>query len=72
MPRSTPEQRGWYLYDWANSAFATTVVTPMYKFAFACPWLFMPAKPSTSPGIKYFPVQSITRAPSRLMADLPG
>ena len=25
--RSTPEQRGWYLYDWANSAFATTVVT---------------------------------------------
>jgi len=27
MPRSTPEQRGWYLYDWANSAFATTVVT---------------------------------------------
>jgi len=27
MPRSTPEQRGWYLYDWANSAFPTTVVT---------------------------------------------
>src|SRR5580698_10765437 len=27
MPRSTREQRGWYLYDWANSAFATTVVT---------------------------------------------
>ncbi len=27
MHRSTPEQRGWYLYDWANSAFATTVVT---------------------------------------------
>jgi UMF1 family MFS transporter len=24
--RSTPEQRGWYLYDWANSAFATTVI----------------------------------------------
>jgi MFS transporter, UMF1 family len=26
MPRSTPEQRGWYLYDWANSAFPTTVI----------------------------------------------
>jgi len=23
---STREQRGWYLYDWANSAFATTVI----------------------------------------------
>ena len=21
------EQRGWYFYDWANSAFSTTVVT---------------------------------------------
>jgi MFS transporter, UMF1 family len=27
MHRSTPEQRGWYLYDWANSAFSVTVVT---------------------------------------------
>lgn len=33
-PRDTPsspdkrrEQTGWYFYDWANSAFATTVVT---------------------------------------------
>lgn len=25
-PYSAREQRGWYLYDWANSAFATTVV----------------------------------------------
>ncbi len=24
---SRREQRGWYLYDWANSAFATTVIT---------------------------------------------
>jgi MFS transporter, UMF1 family len=24
---SAREQRGWYLYDWANSAFATTVIT---------------------------------------------
>jgi len=23
---SVREQRGWYLYDWANSAFATTVI----------------------------------------------
>ena len=27
MARSTPEQRGWYFYDWANSVFPTTVVT---------------------------------------------
>ncbi len=25
--KSTAEQRGWYFYDWANSAFYTTVVT---------------------------------------------
>jgi UMF1 family MFS transporter len=25
-PYSAREQRGWYLYDWANSAFATTVI----------------------------------------------
>src|SRR3954467_9572310 len=24
---SKREQRGWYFYDWANSAFSTTVVT---------------------------------------------
>lgn len=27
MSASTREQRGWYLYDWANSAFSVTVVT---------------------------------------------
>ncbi len=27
MHKSTREQRGWYLYDWANSAFSVTVVT---------------------------------------------
>jgi MFS transporter, UMF1 family len=32
--RSTPEQRGWYWYDWANSAFQTTVIT-----VFAGPYL---------------------------------
>ena len=26
-PGSAREQRGWYFYDWANSAFATTVIT---------------------------------------------
>jgi len=26
-PASRREQRGWYFYDWANSAFSTTVVT---------------------------------------------
>ena len=25
--KSTAEQRGWYWYDWANSAFYTTVIT---------------------------------------------
>jgi UMF1 family MFS transporter len=25
--RSTPEQRGWYWYDWANSVFTTSVTT---------------------------------------------
>lgn len=25
--KSTTEQRGWYFYDWANSAFYTTVIT---------------------------------------------
>ena len=24
---STPEQRGWYWYDWANSVFTTSVTT---------------------------------------------
>src|SRR3981189_840946 len=27
MQYSKREQRGWYFYDWANSAFASTVVT---------------------------------------------
>jgi len=25
--KSTSEQRGWYYYDWANSAFYTTAIT---------------------------------------------
>ncbi len=27
MPYSKREQRGWYMYDWANSTFASTVLT---------------------------------------------
>ena len=30
MTRATPEQRAWYFYDWANSAFITTVATVLY------------------------------------------
>jgi UMF1 family MFS transporter len=44
--RSTPEQRGWYVYDWANSAFQTTVIT-----VFAGPFLTAVARawpPSSS------------------------
>jgi UMF1 family MFS transporter len=29
-PYSRSEQRGWYFYDWANSAFSTTVVTVFF------------------------------------------
>ncbi len=30
MTTTRSEQRGWYIYDWANSAFYTTVVTVLY------------------------------------------
>ena len=30
LPYSRREQRGWYFYDWANSAFYTTVVTVFF------------------------------------------
>jgi MFS transporter, UMF1 family len=30
LPYSRQEQRGWYFYDWANSAFYTTVVTVFF------------------------------------------
>lgn len=30
FPYSRREQRGWYVYDWANSAFYTTVVTVFF------------------------------------------
>jgi MFS transporter, UMF1 family len=44
MPRSTPEQRGWYLYDFANSAFQTTAIT-----LFLGPYLTALAKSAAGP-----------------------
>jgi UMF1 family MFS transporter len=41
---SDREKRGWYLYDWANSAFATTVVA-----LFLGPYLTALAKSATGP-----------------------
>ncbi|HEY1755789.1 MAG TPA: MFS transporter [Bryobacteraceae bacterium] len=51
MPRSTPEQRGWYLYDWANSAFPTTVIT-----LFLGPYLTSLAKAAASPDGRVYPL----------------
>ena len=44
MTASDREKRGWYLYDWANSAFATTVVT-----LFLGPYLTSLAKTAAGP-----------------------
>ena len=56
---SAREQRGWYVYDWANSAFYTTVVTLFLgpyltslaknaadRFDTAGRFLFRPPRPS--------------------------
>lgn len=42
---SRREQRGWYVYDWANSAFSTTVAT-----VFLGPYVTSLAKDSTAAG----------------------
>lgn len=42
-PSTSREKRGWYLYDWANSAFSTTVVT-----LFLGPYLTALAKAAAS------------------------
>jgi UMF1 family MFS transporter len=42
-PSTSREKRGWYLYDWANSAFSTTVVT-----MFLGPYLTALAKAAAS------------------------
>src|SRR5579862_339349 len=44
MTSSDREKRGWYLYDWANSAFATTVIA-----LFLGPYLTSLAKAAAGP-----------------------
>ena len=44
MTYSTREQRGWYVYDWANSAFYTTVVAVLLG-----PYLTAIAKSAAGP-----------------------
>ncbi len=44
MDYSKREQRGWYLYDWANSAFATTVVALFFG-----PYITVLAKAGADP-----------------------
>lgn len=44
IPYSAREQRGWYMYDFANSAFSTTVVT-----LFLGPYLTILAKAAADP-----------------------
>ena len=50
MEYSVREQRGWYLYDWANSGFATTVIA-----LFLGPYLTILAKAAADAnGYVYF------------------
>src|SRR6201996_3398800 len=44
IPYSAREQRGWYMYDFANSAFYTTVIT-----LFLGPYLTVLAKSAADP-----------------------
>jgi UMF1 family MFS transporter len=55
--RSTPEQRAWYLYDWANSAFQTTVIT-----VFAGPYLTAVARAAADAGGYVHPLGVPVRA----------
>jgi UMF1 family MFS transporter len=48
---SRREQRGWYFYDWANSAFYTTVVTLFFG-----PYLTVLAKKAASPDGFVYPL----------------
>lgn len=48
---STPEQRGWYFYDWANSAFYTIVVTLFFG-----PYLTSLAQSAAGPGGYVYPL----------------
>jgi UMF1 family MFS transporter len=51
IPYSRREQRGWYFYDWANSAFSTTVVT-----LFLGPYLTSLAKAGADASGHIFPL----------------
>lgn len=42
----TPEQRSWYWYDWANSAYVTTTATVLFS-----PYLISVATESVCPGL---------------------
>ena len=62
------EQRGWYLYDWANSAFYTTIIS-----VFLGPYLIPVAKAAAC--AKDFPtiaVATCTDGFDKLVADHPG
>ncbi|MCL5743258.1 MAG: MFS transporter, partial [Acidobacteria bacterium] len=50
-PYSRREQRGWYMYDWANSAFASTVVT-----LFLGPYLTEMAKTAAGAAGRVYPL----------------
>ncbi len=51
LPYSRREQRGWYMYDWANSTFASTVVT-----LFLGPYLTVLAKAAAGPDGRVHPL----------------
>jgi len=51
LPYSKHEQRGWYMYDWANSTFASTVVT-----LFLGPYLTALAKAAAGPDGRVHPL----------------
>lgn len=50
-PYSKREQRGWYMYDWANSTFSSTVVT-----LFLGPYLTVLAKAAAGPDGRVHPL----------------
>ena len=51
LPYSQREQRGWYMYDWANSTFPSTVVT-----LFLGPYLTALAKAAAGPDGRVHPL----------------
>jgi len=51
LPYSRREQRGWYMYDWANATFHSTVVT-----LFLGPYLTVLAKAAAGPDGRVHPL----------------